>query len=199
MGKKVIVHTNHAAHYYLMSKKYSKSQLMRWVPLLQEFDIDIQDRKESANQVANHLSRLEEEGRPHDGLEISDSFPDEKILAILMKEVPWFANLENFLVSGIIPNEFSSNQRKKLKRDCQDYYWDGPYFLWICMDGVIRRCVLEEEQVEILGTCYSLPYGGHHGGARTPAKVLSCSFYWPTLYKDASDLIKRCDECQRAG
>ncbi|XP_070055071.1 uncharacterized protein [Nicotiana tomentosiformis] len=31
------------------------------------------------------------------------------------------------------------------------------------------------------------------------AKVLSFGFYWPTLYKDASDLVKRCDECQRAG
>ncbi|XP_070039197.1 uncharacterized mitochondrial protein AtMg00750-like [Nicotiana tomentosiformis] len=43
------------------------------------------------------------------------------------------------------------------------------------------------------------PYGGHHVGARTAAKVLSCGFYWPTLYKDASDTVKRCDECQRAG
>ncbi|XP_070043275.1 uncharacterized protein [Nicotiana tomentosiformis] len=76
-----------------------------------------------------------------------------------------------------------------------------PYLMGakICTDGVIRRCVLEEEQVEILGAFHSLSYGGHHGGARTAAKVLSCGFYWPTLYKDASDLIKRCDKCQRAG
>ncbi|XP_070057467.1 uncharacterized protein [Nicotiana tomentosiformis] len=57
----------------------------------------------------------------------------------------------------------------------------------------------EEEQVEILEACHSSPYGGHHGGVRTAAKVLSCGFYLPTLYKDASDLVKRCDECQRAG
>ena len=47
--------------------------------------------------------------------------------------------------------------------------------------------------------CYSSPYGGHHGGARTASKVLSCGFYWPTLFKDAGDVVKRCDECQRAG
>ncbi|XP_070050368.1 uncharacterized protein [Nicotiana tomentosiformis] len=64
---------------------------------------------------------------------------------------------------------------------------------------MIRRCVPEEEQVKILRACHSSPYGGHHGGARTAAKVLSCGFYWPTLYKDASDLVKRCDECKRAG
>ncbi|XP_070031890.1 uncharacterized protein [Nicotiana tomentosiformis] len=195
MGAKMIVHTDHAALCYLISKKDSKALFMRWVLLLQEFDIDIQERKESENQVADHLSRLEEEGRPHDGLEINDSFPDEQLLAISMKDEPWFADLENFLVSGIILDEFSSHQRKKLKRDCQDYYWDEPYLFRICTDRVIRRCVSEEEQCEILGACHSSSYGGHHGGARTTAKVLSCGFYWPTLYKDASDFVKCCDEC----
>lgn len=182
-----------------MSNKDSKSRLMRWVLLLQEFNIDTQDRKGSKNQVADHLSRLEEEGRPHDGLEINESFPDEQLLAISMKEVPWFADLANFLVCGITPDEFSSNQRKKIKRDCQDYYWDEPYVFRICTDGVIRRCVSEEEQNVILEACHSSPYGGHHGGARTATKELSCGFYWPTLYKDASNMVKRCDECQRAG
>ncbi|XP_070042925.1 uncharacterized protein [Nicotiana tomentosiformis] len=96
MGAKVIVHTDHAALRYLMSKKDSKARLMRWVLLLQEFDIDIQDRKGSENQVADHLSHLEE-GRSHDGIEINDSFPDEQLLAISMKEVPWFGDLANFL------------------------------------------------------------------------------------------------------
>ncbi|XP_070054172.1 uncharacterized protein [Nicotiana tomentosiformis] len=69
----------------------------------------------------------------------------------------------------------------------------------ICTNGVIRRYVPEEEQVEILEAFHSSPYDGHHGGARTEAKVLSCGFYWPTFYKDASDLVKHYDECQRAG
>ncbi|XP_070032794.1 uncharacterized protein [Nicotiana tomentosiformis] len=67
------------------------------------------------------------------------------------------------------------------------------------MDGVIKRSVPDEEQNVILEACHSSPYGGHHGGARTSTKVLSCGFYWPTFYKDASDMVKRCDECQRAG
>lgn len=54
-------------------------------------------------------------------------------------------------------------------------------FFLICTDGVIRRYVLEEEQGDILGTCHSSPYGGHHGGARIASKVLSCGFYWPTF------------------
>jgi len=199
MGAKVIIHTDHAALRYLMTKKDSKARLMRWVLLLQEFDLEIVDRKGSENQVADHLSRLEEEGRPCDGLEINDSFPDEQLLAVSMKDMPWFADVANYLVTGIIPYELSSNQRKKLKRDSLDYYWDEPYLFKICTDGVIRRCVPEEEQLSILEACHSSPYGGHHGGVRTASKVLSCGFYWPSLFKDAGDFVKRCDECQRTG
>ncbi|XP_070010928.1 uncharacterized protein [Nicotiana sylvestris] len=173
---------------YLMGKKVNTVAAS-----IQEFYLDIQDGNGSENQVADDLSRLEEEGRPHDGLEINDSFPDEQLLAISMTGMLWFADLANYLVSGIILNEFSSNQRKKLKRDCVDYYWDEPYLFRICTDGVIQKCVPKEEQVEILEACHSLPYGGHHGGARKATKVLSCRFYWSTFYKDASDLVKRCD------
>ncbi|XP_070049125.1 uncharacterized protein [Nicotiana tomentosiformis] len=67
------------------------------------------------------------------------------------------------------------------------------------LHGVIRICVLEEEQGEILGVYHYSPYGGHHDGAKTAAKVLSCSFYWATLYKDSSELVKRCNEYQWAG
>ncbi|XP_070043302.1 uncharacterized protein [Nicotiana tomentosiformis] len=88
---KVIIHTDHAVLRYLMSKKDSKVRLMRWVLLLQEFDLEIQDHKGSENQVTDHLSRLEEEGSPHDGLEINESFPDEQLLAILMTEMRWIA------------------------------------------------------------------------------------------------------------
>ncbi|XP_070025329.1 uncharacterized protein [Nicotiana sylvestris] len=104
--------------------------------------------------------------------------------------MPWFADVADYLVSGIVPNEFFLNQKKKLKRDCLDYYWDEPYIFKICTDGVIRRCVPEEEQLGILKACHSLPYGGHQGGVRTATKVLSCGFYLPTLYKDASELVQ---------
>ncbi|XP_070015149.1 uncharacterized protein [Nicotiana sylvestris] len=53
--------------------------------------------------------------------------------------------------------------------------------------------------MSILDACHSSPYGGHHGGARTASKVLSCGIYWPILYKDASEIVMSCDECQRAG
>ena len=58
VDSKVIVHTDHAAIKYLMEKKYAKPRLIRWVLLLQEFDLHITDRKGAENPAVDNLSRL---------------------------------------------------------------------------------------------------------------------------------------------
>ena len=43
LGVKVIIHTDHVALRYLMTKKESKPRLIRWILLLSEFDVEIRD------------------------------------------------------------------------------------------------------------------------------------------------------------
>ena len=81
LGSKIIIYTDHSAIRHLLAKKDAKPRLMRWVLLLQEFDLEIKDKKGSENLVADHLSRLEKEvdSAPKP---ISDSFPDEFLLVM---------------------------------------------------------------------------------------------------------------------
>ncbi|XP_070029845.1 uncharacterized protein [Nicotiana sylvestris] len=123
-----------------------------WSYLMGEKIVEWKGRE---NQVADHLSRLEEEGRPCDGLEINDSFPDEQLLSVSANGMPWFADVVNFLVAGIIPCELSFKQRKKLKWDSLDFYWDELYLLKICMDGVIRSSSLYKDKMKYLHDKYT--------------------------------------------
>ncbi|CAN6552262.1 unnamed protein product [Malus baccata var. baccata] len=78
LGTKVIIFTDHAALKYLLTKKEAKPRLIRWMLLLQEFDIEIRDKKGVENVVADHLSRMVHE----DASPISETFPDEQLMAI---------------------------------------------------------------------------------------------------------------------
>ena len=105
IGNKVVVHTDHSAIKYLMTKKDAKPRLIRWVLLLQEFDLEIKDKKGMENLVADHLSRLE---GVSDEVQVNDDFLDEQLLAIADKRaIPWFADYVNYLVAKVIPPEFS--------------------------------------------------------------------------------------------
>ncbi|KAK6126908.1 hypothetical protein DH2020_039348 [Rehmannia glutinosa] len=81
IGTKTIVHTDHAAIKYLFDKKDAKPRLIRWILLLQEFDVEIRDRKGCENVVADHLSRIEnQEGSQRSTELIKEEFPDERAL-----------------------------------------------------------------------------------------------------------------------
>ncbi|KAL4273752.1 hypothetical protein GQ457_13G015170 [Hibiscus cannabinus] len=170
IGTKVIVHTDHSVIKYLVTKKDAKPKLIRWILLLQEFDLEVKDRKGTENQVADHLSRLDNPHNQDRDVEISDSFPDEKIL--FATAMPWYADIVNFLVSGNVPPDLSSQGRKKFKHDAKFFYWDEPYLFKQSTDQVLRRCVPEEEQKDIMYHCHAASCGGHFGGNRTAAKIL---------------------------
>ncbi|CAN6685848.1 unnamed protein product [Malus baccata var. baccata] len=180
---------------YFLTKKEAKPRLIRWMLLLQEFDLEIRDKKGSENVVVDHLSRLVHE---EDVVPIPETFPDEQLMSIEVS-MPWYADLVNYLASKVIPSEFNKNQRDKLKHDARNYVWDDPYLWKYGSDQIIRRCVHDSEIHSILNFCHTYACGGHFGTQRTARKVLECGFYWPTVFKDARTFCIACDRCQRTG
>ena len=77
LGSKTTIFIDHSALRYLM--KDAKTRLIRWI-LLQEFDLEIRDKKGVENVVADHLSRIP--NSPCNKLPINEDFPDENLLAI---------------------------------------------------------------------------------------------------------------------
>ena len=197
LGTKVIVYTDHAALKYLLGKKEAKPRLIRWILLLQEFDIEIKDKKGSENVVADHLSRLV---RDEDSVPLVETFPDEQLFGMqVSNHNPWYADIVNYLVKREIPKDLSRYAQDKLKKDARYYVWDDPYLWKHCADLLIRRCVHESEIMSILKFCHSNSAGGHFGSKKTALNMLQSGFYWPTLFRDAHNFCLACDQCQRSG
>ncbi|GJZ06688.1 reverse transcriptase domain-containing protein [Tanacetum coccineum] len=91
---------------YLLAKKYAKPRLLRWILLLQEFNIIIRDKKGAENLAAGHLSRLE---NPHQDVlenkEITETFPLKTLGMVTFHgndSTPWFADFENYHAGNFV-------------------------------------------------------------------------------------------------
>ena len=193
LGSKIIIYTDHAALNYLLSKKEAKPRLIRWVLLLQEFDSEIKDKKGSENSVANHLSHLHISG----GGYISDTFPDEYLLAI-SSHAPWYAHIVNFIVTGSIPEHWNRHQKDKFFHELKYNFWEEPLLFHLGYDQIIRQCIPKEEQGDILAMCHSSTCRGNFATRKTADKILHSGFYWPSIFKDARRFYTECLLCQAA-
>ncbi|GJT69323.1 reverse transcriptase domain-containing protein [Tanacetum coccineum] len=103
---------NNAQQNYMVNKKElltvqdAKPRLICWILLLQDFDIEIKNKKGAENVVADHLSRHEnphlEELRDDD---IDDNFHDETLMNVSSTKedkIPWFVDFANYLVGKIL-------------------------------------------------------------------------------------------------
>ena len=151
VGSPVTIFTDHAALKYLLSKQDTKPRLTRWILMCQEFYLTINNKKGVENVVADHLSRLVPESISH-GLPIGDSFPDEQLFALV--HCPWYVDIVNYLVTGQIPPQWTSQQKRKFFADIKKYYFDDPYLFKYCPYQLMRRCVPNDDQIGILTFCH---------------------------------------------
>nr|GEV18338.1 reverse transcriptase domain-containing protein [Tanacetum cinerariifolium] len=199
---KSIVYTDHSALKYLFAKKDAKARLLLWILLLQEFDFKVIVTKGAENYAADHLSRLE---NPYENIfdpnEINEFFPLKTIskLAHHDQSTPWFADFANYHAGKFIIKGMTTQQKNKFFKDVKYYFWYDPYLFKTCVDQVIRWRVTGQEAVDILTACHSGPTGGHYGAKYTAKKVFNSGFYWPTIYKDAFELVKNSYSCQLQG
>ena len=143
VGLAIIIFTDHSALKYLLTKKDAKARLIRWVLLLQEFNLQIKDKKGVENVVADHLSRLTIAHNTRSP-PINDEFPEESLL--LMENAPWYAHIANFLATGELPTDWKAQDKKYFFTKIHSYYWEKPFLFKYWVDQIIRRCVPEEEQ-----------------------------------------------------
>ena len=100
VGSDIIIFTDHSALKHLLTKKNAKARLIRWVFLLQDFNLQIKHKKGVETVVEDHLSRLTIAHNTHNP-PINDEFPEESLF--LVETTPWYAHIANFLATRELP------------------------------------------------------------------------------------------------
>jgi hypothetical protein len=173
----------HAQSEEASSPRDTKPCLIRWILLLQEFDLEIRDKKGVENSMADYLLRLQ--FKESAALPINDYMRDDTLLKVSTSN-PWYINIINYIVADYIP---PGANEKMIIRDSRLHLWDDLYQYRVCANALLRKCILAFETWKILEHCHSSPCGGHYGAFCTNAKVWQSGFYWSTMYDDAKSFV----------
>ena len=129
---------------------------------------------------------------------VDDQLLDEHLFVISVLS-PWFADIENYLVSTQFPPNLSSKEKRKIVRKSAPFTWIGGNLFKLGPDQILRMCVRDEEVSDVLLTCHDGTCGNHFAAKRIAFKVLQAGYYWPTLYQDVKIYTSQCDRCERMG
>lgn len=95
---------------------------------------------------------------------------------------PWFVDIVNYLNTGHMPLHWGRQDRTKFMAMVKHFFWDDPHLFKYCSDQIIRRCIPQHDQSNVISFCHDHACGGHFSAKKTAAKILQCGFYWPTLF-----------------
>ncbi|MCO5560185.1 hypothetical protein L7F22_013793 [Adiantum nelumboides] len=100
-------------------------------------------------------------------------------------------------MSGILPETMNTSRVRAITKEAENYVLIKDNLYKRGKDGQLQMCATEEEYIPILQQAHSEQAGGHFSVKKMGKSILYAEIWWPTLFMDAEEFVKRCDECQR--
>jgi hypothetical protein len=138
--------TDHSMLKYLVNKPVLGGRICRWLLLFQEYDFETVVKRGRMNKGPDHLSRLEHGEEP---TSLEDTLTDAQLLAI-RKIYDHFAEIVQFLSTGMVPSDYTIIHKKQLVVRVTDFSLIFRQLYNMGPDEILRRCVMEVERPLIL-------------------------------------------------
>jgi len=164
-----------------MTKKEAKVRLIRWILLIQEFDLKIRDKRGVENVVADHMSRIS--NAPIVWALINEDFPDVQILAIFKE--PWYVDIVNYLV----PDNYPLNGQGKTSIASLPKYDTSFGKNHISLSIVLTKLFDDVYQKKNRGACLVSAMNSHAEELRSPKNNRESFTKWVLLAHFAQRLI----------
>jgi hypothetical protein len=110
---------------------------------------------------------------------------------------PWYKDIVFFLLNLQSPPELDKSKFRSLKLKSVKYCIIDQILFWKDPNGILLRCVNEEEAKQFFCDLHHVVYGGHHHWKATTFKILRAGYYWPILFPDIFSQVRACEPCQK--
>lgn len=193
---------NHVLGEYVAQEEHMIQYLNKTKALIKKFDrFTIKQIPRGENRKADALSKIASTSFAHLSKQVlvetlkNKSISEMEISTVIEEENPtWMTPIVDFISKGTLPQE--QKDARRIRRIAQRFelrdnilYRRSFLQLWLwCVGPLQANYVLREIHA---GSCSM-----HSGPRSVVARALRSGYYWPTMHRDARDMIKRCNDCQ---
>eukprot|EP00253_Pinus_taeda_P022767 PITA_22767 len=107
-----------------------------------------------------------------------------------------YADLIFYLKNGYAPPNLSYKRKRAIRLKAKKFTIIDDVLFRQYYDSVLLRCLEKPEAQKVLQELHDGPAGGHFGADTTTHKVIHAGYYWPTLFRDAHEYVRKCRNCQ---
>eukprot|EP00253_Pinus_taeda_P030123 PITA_30123 len=107
-----------------------------------------------------------------------------------------YANLIFYLKNGHAPPNLSYKNKWSIRLKAKNFIIIDDVLFRQNYDSVLLRCLEKPEAQKVLQELHDGPAGGHFGADTTAHKIIHVGYYWPTLFRDTHEYVRKCRSCQ---
>jgi hypothetical protein len=179
--------------YHILTRQVLGGKYSKWIVILQEFDLEFAKSKAKKSlvfvELICDLPHADEDTEPR------DSLPDETLFLINTSD-PWYGDILLYLQTQRFQPNISREERRHIHHHSRRYLIISDTLYRCGIDTILRCCLTHEEVEHVLNDCHLGACGGHLSGMATTQKILRVSYFWPSIFKDCIEAIKKCPPCQ---
>ena len=117
-----------------------------------------------------------------------------KVVAQVGSKPTWMEPIWDYIIDGSLPDD-PKEAAKIRARSARFTNHKGSLYKRGFFTPFLK-CIAGEDIEYVLREVHEGICGNHIGARRLAGKVLRLGYYWPTIFKDATDLVKKCRICQ---
>jgi hypothetical protein len=179
--------------YHVLTCHVLGGKYLKWIVILQEFDLEFTKAKAKKSMVFTEL--IYALPSADENIEPRAPLPDESLFLINTSN-PWYGDILLYLQTQRFQPNISREERRRICHHSRHYLILGDTLYRRGIDTILWRCMIHEEVERVLNDCHLGSCGGHLSEMATAQKILRVSYFWPSIFKDCIEAVKKCPPYQ---
>ena len=179
--------------YYVLTRQVLGGKYSCWIMILQDFDLEF--AKSTSKKSLVFVELICDLPHTTKNTDPINSLPAESLFLISTTD-PWYGDIILYLQTLRYQPTASWDERRRVHHQDKIYLILNNTLYHRGVDSILHHCLTHKEAEIVLNDFHAGACGGHLSGLAIAQKILRAGYFWPSIFKDCIETVKKFPPCQ---